>query len=113
MSDGTNDVEAAKATVMSEASAEESAAAAGQSTQTASRGEAGLAQPPESNGVDQKHQPQSQPMMPPPKRTPPPMFKPPAPAIAKPAADSADAAGVLLVSPVCQPVTNARIYLCI
>ena len=112
MSDGTNDVEAANATVMSGVSAEGSAAAAGQSAQTASRGEAGLAPPVESNGTDQKHQPQNQPMMPPPKRLPPPMFKPPVLASAKPATDSADAAGKLLVSPVYQLVTNARICLC-
>lgn len=111
MSDGVNDVEVAKATVMSEASAEGSTVAAGQATQTDSRSEAGgeAAQPLASNGLDQQTQPQTQAMMPPPKRMPPPMFKSPTPPIAKPAADSADATGVALASPVCQLVADVRV----
>ena len=111
MSDGVNDVEVAKATVMSEASAEGSTVAAGQATQTDSRSEAGgeAAQPLASNGLDQQTQPRNQAMMPPPKRMPPPMFKSPTPPIAKPAADSADATGVPLASPVCQLVADVRV----
>ena len=112
MSDSANDVEAAKVTVMSEASAEGSAVAAGQATQTDSRSEAGPAQPLASNGLDQQSQPQTQAMLPPPKRMPPPMFKPPTPPIAKSAADSGDAAGVPLASPVCQLVTDVRMCHC-